>query len=537
MNDAGVPRALCSSKSNVRQFGNLITVALNHAHDADASTLAQLRVDPDIVFSSNRIRSNGGMRIILHEVPMTYQTINPATGELLAKFDDISDQELEVRLATAQKIFESDWRRRPVADRASVLTRAAVILREKSDEFAHYLTLEMGKRTGEARREVESAAKILEYYATRAEAYLKPRRLEEAPESEIHIEPIGVVLAIEPWNFPYYQIARVAGPQLMVGNVLLLKHAESVPQSALAFARLFEEAGAPAGVYTNLFASIEQIGRVIDDDRVQGVMLTGSERAGAAVAERAGRNLKKVVLELGGSDPLIVLEDAPLEWAIDSAVAGRMLNAGQCCVGSKRIIVVGKERSQAFLAGFKQKMTSLQVGDPTDPATAVAPLSSERALSILLSQIEQAKSNGAEIVCGGERVSRPGFYLQPTILANIQRDNPIFDEELFGPVAAFYAVDDEAAAIELANAVRFGLGASVFTADTERGQQVATQIESGMVFINHPLATSAELPFGGVKKSGFGRELSLLGFDEFVNKKLVRVAAAGTPPFGPIRPA
>lgn len=468
---------------------------------------------------------------------MNYQTTNPATGKLVAKFDDITDLELEARLATAHKTFESDWRHRSVAERARIVSRAAAILREKADEYAHYVTLEMGKRTGEARREVESAAKILEYYAKHAEEHLKPRPLDESPESEIHLEPIGVLLAIEPWNFPYYQIARVAGPQLMVGNVLLLKHAESVPQSALAFARLFEEAGAPAGVYTNLFASIEQIGRVIDDPRVQGVMLTGSERAGAAVAERAGRNLKKVVLELGGSDPFIVLEDAPLEWAINSAIAGRMLNTGQCCVGSKRIIVVGKERSQAFLAGFKEKMSALQVGDPTDPATAVAPLSSERALSLLLSQIDRAATNGATIECGGQRVSRPGFYLQPTILANIDRNNPVFDEELFGPVAAFYAVDDEAAAIELANATRFGLGASVFTTDTEHGQRVAAQIESGMVFVNQPLATAPELPFGGVKKSGFGRELSRLGFDEFVNKKLIRVASVGASPFGPARVA
>src|ERR1700758_173131 len=349
---------------------------------------------------------------------MPYTTVNPATGELLAPYDDISDALLEAKLAAAHRAFETDWRRRPVSDRARIVSRAAALLREKADEYAGYLTLEMGKRSGEALREVESAASILDYYAKHAQAYLQPRPLAEAPGAAVHIEPIGVLFGIEPWNFPYYQIARVAGPQLMVGNVLLLKHAESVPQSALAFARLFEEAGAPEGVYTNLFISIEQIGRVIDDVRVQGVMLTGSERAGAAVAERAGRNLKKVVLELGGSDPLIVLEDAPLEWAIDSAVAGRMLNAGQCCVGSKRIIVVGKERSEAFLAGFKQKMSALQAGDPTDPATTVAPLSSERALSLLLAQIDRAASNGATIVCGGQRVNRPGFYLQPTILAD-----------------------------------------------------------------------------------------------------------------------
>jgi succinate-semialdehyde dehydrogenase/glutarate-semialdehyde dehydrogenase len=353
----------------------------------------------------------------------------------------------------------------------------------------------------------------------------------------VHIEPIGVLFGIEPWNFPYYQIARVAGPQLMVGNVLLLKHAESVPQSALAFARLFEQAGAPEGVYTNLFISIEQAGRVIDDPRIRGVTLTGSERAGAAVAERAGRNLKKVVLELGGSDPFIVLEDAPLDWAIQSAVTGRMLNAGQCCVGSKRIIVMGKARGQAFLEGFARRMSALQVGDPADPETAVAPLASERALNLLLEQIDRATTHGARIVCGGQRVDRPGFYLQPTILAGIEPQNPLFAEELFGPVAAFHVVEDEDDAIALANGTPFGLGASVFTADTERGERIAARIDSGMVFVNQPFGTAPELPFGGVKRSGFGRELSQLGFDEFVNKKLVKVAPVGASPFGPARAA
>lgn len=458
---------------------------------------------------------------------MPYQTINPATGELLATYDDISDQELEAKLAAAHRAFETDWRRRPVSDRARIVSRAAALLRENAEEYAGYLTLEMGKRSGEARKEVESAASILDYYAKHAQAYLQPRPLAEAPGAAVHVEPIGVLLGIEPWNFPYYQIARVAGPQLMVGNVLLLKHAESVPQSALAFARLFEQAGAPEGVYTNLFISIEQAGRVIDDPRVQGVTLTGSERAGAAVAERAGRNLKKVVLELGGSDPLIVLEDAPLDWAIQNAVMGRMLNAGQCCVGSKRIIVVGKARGEAFLEGFAQRMAALEAGDPADPATAVAPLASERGLNLLLDQIDRATTHGAHIVCGGNRIERPGFYLQPTILAGITPQNPLFAEELFGPVAAFYVVEDEAAAIALANGTPFGLGASVFTADTERGERVAAQIDSGMVFINQPFGTSAELPFGGIKRSGFGRELSQLGFDEFVNKKLVKVAPVG----------
>jgi succinate-semialdehyde dehydrogenase/glutarate-semialdehyde dehydrogenase len=321
----------------------------------------------------------------------------------------------------------------------------------------------------------------------------------------------------------------------MVGNVLLLKHAENVPQVALAFARLFKEAGAPEGVYTNIFASIEQVGRVIEDPRVRGVTLTGSERAGAAVSERAGRNLKKTVLEMGGSDPLIVLEDAPLEWTLDGALAGRMVNTGQCCVGTKRIIVIGAERGAAFLDGFVKRMASLKPGDPADRSTTLAPISSARQLETLLGQIELARKNGATVAVGGKRIARPGFYLEPTVLTNITENNPIYTQELFGPVACFYVVKDEKEAIQLANATPFGLGGAIFTADLERGHKLAAQIESGMVFINQPMRTTPELPFGGVKNSGFGRELSELGFDEFVNKKLINVAPVGSPPLGPPR--
>ncbi|WP_114969427.1 NAD-dependent succinate-semialdehyde dehydrogenase [Rhodoferax ferrireducens] len=465
---------------------------------------------------------------------MAYQTINPTTGELIKTYADISDQDLEVALANAHKTFETDWRHRAVAERAKIVSTAAAILRRKGEEYAHYLTLEMGKLINEARAEIGLAADILDYYARNAEAYLQRRLLPESPGAELHIEPIGVLLGIEPWNFPYYQVARVAGPQLMVGNVLLLKHAENVPQSALAFARLFEEAGAPAGVYTNLFASIEQIGHVIDDPRVRGVTVTGSERAGAAVAERAGRNLKKSVMEMGGSDPLIVLEDAPLESTLDSALFGRMFNTGQCCVGSKRIIVIGETRGKAFLDGFVQRMASLKTGDPQDPCTTLGPLSSEKALNLLLDQIELAKRNGGRVALGGGRIDRPGFYLEPTVLTDISRDNPIYTQELFGPVASFYVVENEEEAIRLANATPYGLGASVFTADVERGRKVAAKIDSGMVFINQPAWTAAELPFGGIKNSGFGRELSELGFGEFVNEKLINVAPAGSPPWGPV---
>lgn len=466
---------------------------------------------------------------------MTYQTINPATGKLIKAYANISDQGLEDAVASAHKVFCSDWRHRPIIERSNIMSTAATILREKSEEYSHYLTLEVGKLIAEARAEVALSADILDYYAQKAENHLKPRILSESPGAELHIEPLGVLLGIEPWNFPYYQIARVAGPQLMVGNVLLLKHAENVPQSALAFARLFEEAGAPSGVYTNIFASIKQIERLIEDSRIRGVTVTGSERAGAAVAERAGRNLKKSVMELGGSDPLIVLEDALMESTLDNALFGRMFNAGQCCVGSKRIIVVGEKRGEAFLNGFVQRIASLKAGNPVDAATTLAPLASEKALNLILDQIKLAQKEGGKIAFGGRRIDRSGFYLEPTVLTDITEENPIHIQELFGPVTSLRIVTDENEAIRLANSTPFGLGASVFTSDIARGRRVAAKIDSGMVFINQPVWTAAQLPFGGVKNSGFGRELSELGFREFVNEKLINVASPGSPPWGPVR--
>ncbi|SFM79546.1 succinate-semialdehyde dehydrogenase / glutarate-semialdehyde dehydrogenase [Nitrosomonas communis] len=465
---------------------------------------------------------------------MVYQTINPATGELIKTYANISDQDLEAAITNAHKAFETKWRHCQVAERAKIVSNAAVLLRKKSEEYAYYLTLEMGKLLNEAQAEIRLSADILDYYAKKAEHYLKPKILPESQGAELHIEPLGILLGIVPWNFPYYQIARIAGPQLMVGNVLLLKHAENVPQSALTFGRLFEEAGAPTGIYTNIFASIQQIRRIIEDRRVRGVTLTGSERAGAAIAEHAGRNLKKSVLGMGGSDPLIVLKDAPIETTLDSALFGRMFNTGQCCVGSKRIIVIGKTRSKIFLDGFIQRMASLKAGDPHDPQTTWGPLSSENALNILLSQVALATHGGGRIAFGGKRIDRPGFYLEPTVLTNIGPNNPIYTQELFGPVVSFYSVENEEEAIRLANATPFGLGASVFTADVERGRKIAAQIESGMVFINQPVWTSAELPFGGIKNSGYGRELSELGFGEFVNQKLINIAPVGSPPWGPV---
>jgi succinate-semialdehyde dehydrogenase/glutarate-semialdehyde dehydrogenase len=463
---------------------------------------------------------------------MAYSTINPATGEQLLTFDTLSDAELDQSLETAHTAY-THWRRRPVHERAEILKAAAAELRANSVEYARYITLEMGKLIGHSEAEVGLAAAILDYYADRAEKLLAPTELPESPGAVVVTEPIGVIFGIEPWNFPYYQVARVAGPQLIAGNAVVIKHAENVPQCALAFARVMEKAGVPAGVYTNVFATHEQAARVIADPRVAAVTVTGSERAGAAVAEQAGRSLKKVVMELGGSDPLIILEDADLDHAVQSAVFGRMFNTGQSCVGSKRIIVVGKDRGDAALRAFTEQVAELQAGDPMDPATTLGPVSSERARDLLHEQIELAEKDGATVVVGGARIDRPGFYLEPTVLTGIDAANVAYNTEFFGPVASFYVVDTTEDAIKLANDTPFGLGASVFTADTERGRSVAAQIDSGMVFVNQPAWTAPELPFGGVKRSGFGRELAESGFGEFVNRKLVNVAAAGSGPWGP----
>ncbi|MEV6235367.1 NAD-dependent succinate-semialdehyde dehydrogenase [Lentzea sp. NPDC051838] len=456
---------------------------------------------------------------------MTFRTINPATGELVKEFGTQSDDEIVAALSTADRTYREDWKHRPIAERARIVTRAAAILREKRDEYVDLLTLEMGKVTKFGYFEVDLVADILDYYADHGERFLADQDLPGEPGAKLVSEPIGVILAIEPWNFPFYQVARVAASQLVAGNVVMVKHAESVPQSALAFARLFEEAGAPEGAYTNLFCDTGQIAALIDDFRVRGVTLTGSERAGAAVGERAGRNLKKAVLELGGSDPALILPGAPLDHAVDQVVMGRTYNSGQGCVNIKRVIVVGRERGAEMLAALKERFAAITVGDPADETTDLGPVASERALEVLLSQIAAAEAAGARIVQGGHRVDRPGFYLEPTIITDITADNPLFGEEAFGPVLSFYVVDTEEEAISLANATRYGLGSYVFDADVDHAQEVAKRIEAGMVYINSCFADSPRLPFGGVKNSGFGRELAELGIGEFLNRKLVRVAS------------
>jgi len=455
---------------------------------------------------------------------MAYQSTNPYNGKVIKTFDEIDDTQLEAKLKAAQDCYEQVWRRKGFAERKAVLSRAAAIMRERTQEFAELITVEMGKLIAQSQGEVKLSAAILDYYAEHAESFLAPQKLSTAKgDAVVESSPIGVLFGVEPWNFPYYQIVRFAAPNLMAGNVVMVKHASNVPQCALAFERLLEEAGAPAGAYTNLFISKDQVTRVIDDDRIRAVALTGSEGAGAVVAERAGKNLKKSTLELGGSDAFIVLADADLDKAVKHAVNGRMGNSGQACTASKRFIVV-EALADRFLQKFQTAMQAFEPGDPLDSKTTLAPLSSAQALKTLLGQVDEAVAHGARVLMGGKRIEgQSGEFMQPTILTDIQADNPTYQQEFFGPVALFFRVPDEAAAVALANDSPFGLGGSVFTQDVERGKRVARQIDTGMVFINSAAVSTPDLPFGGVKNSGYGRELSGAGIQEFVNKKLIRV--------------
>jgi succinate-semialdehyde dehydrogenase/glutarate-semialdehyde dehydrogenase len=454
---------------------------------------------------------------------MEYQTINPNTEELVKSFPTHTDEHLEASIAQANRCFEQDWSLRSLADRKAIVKKAASIMREKRDEFAKPITLEMGKLFREAQGEVDLSADILDYFADNAEKFLAPKRL-DVVEGEGFVEsaPLGVLFCIEPWNFPYYQLARVAGPNLMVGNTLVVKHAPNVPQCALAFERLLLDAGAPTGAYTNVFLTNEQAAVAIADKRIKGVALTGSERAGSAVAAEAGQAMKKSTLELGGSDAFIVLDDADLDTAVKWGVWGRMNNTGECCIAAKRFILHEKI-ADAFLARFKKEFESLVSGDPMDEKTTNGPLCTAGALDLVQKQINEATGGGAKVLLGGKRIDRPGYFLEPTILTDLKPGNPAYYQEFFAPVALIFRVKDEAEAVKLANDSPFGLGGSVITKDIERGKRIARQIDTGMVFINQATWTAPELPFGGVKNSGYGRELSYLGISEFVNRKLIRV--------------
>jgi succinate-semialdehyde dehydrogenase/glutarate-semialdehyde dehydrogenase len=459
---------------------------------------------------------------------MTYQSLNPATGDLIKVFEEITDKQLEEKLAAAARCF-SIWRHKSYAERASIINKVAGLMLERKEALATTMSIEMGKRIADARSEVEFSSKILTYYAKNAERFLAPVALHPTVGTAyMESSPIGVLFAVEPWNFPYYQLARVAGPHLMVGNVLMVKHAGNVPQCAIAFEALWIEAGAPDGLYTNLLVSYDQVDQIIDDRRIKGVALTGSGAAGRKIAARAGQNLKPSSLELGGSDAFIVLEDADLDHALKWAVWGRMYNDGQTCVAAKRFVVV-EALADRFLERFRDDLATLKPGDPTDEATTLAPLSTDAALVKLLKQVDVAVASGAKLAIGGKRIERAGFFMEPTILTDISPENPAYREEFFGPVALFFRVKDEEAAIALANDSDFGLGGSVFTKDIARGQRVATRIETGMMFVNNLDWADADLPFGGVKTSGYGRELGDMGIQQFVNKKLVRISTSEAP--------
>ena len=431
---------------------------------------------------------------------MSYQSVNPYDGKILKTFEELTDQQLETALQTAATCFET-WRHTTFAERAAVVAKAATIMRARVDEFARPVTLEMGKLIDEARGEVALSADIIDYYAKNAQRFLAPRHLKPSSgKAVVESTPFGVLFGVQPWNFPYYQLARFAAPNLMAGNVVMVKHAGCVPQCAIVFEKLWLEAGAPAGAYTNLLISHDQVNRVIDDPRIKGVALTGGVEAARSIAARAGQNLKKSTMELGGSDAFIVLEDADLDKTVKWAVWGKMNNTGQCCVAAKRFIVV-EELADRFLDQFQKALAALEPGDPMDKATTLGPLSTEAALVQLLDQVNRAVAHGATVVMGGKRIDRPGSFMQPTILADIKPGNPAFREEFFGPVALFFRVKNEDEAVALANDSEFGLGGSVFTKDVARGKRVASRVDTGMMFVNHPTWTTPDLPFGGIKNS------------------------------------
>src|SRR5881227_433108 len=451
-----------------------------------------------------------------------YAVVDPATGETVKEYPTITDDELRDAIARADRAHRGWSSTVTVAERASRLRRVGELHSERRKELAEIIVTEMGKPVGQARGEVAFCASIYEFYADNAEALMADEPIEllgGEGSAVVRRSSLGALLGIMPWNFPYYQVARFAGPNLIIGNTILLKHAPQCPQSAEAMQQIFHDAGFPDGAYVNIYATNEQIADVIADPRVQGVSVTGSERAGAAVAEIAGRNLKKVVLELGGSDPFILLSTDDLDATVESAVNARLDNAGQSCNAAKRFVVID-ELYEPFLEKFTAAMSEWKPGDPSADGTALGPLSSSTAADRLQDQLDRAIKGGAKVVVGEQR---DGNFFAPMVLTDVTPDNDAYREELFGPVAVVYKVGSEEEAVKLANDTPFGLGSYLFTTDPEQADRVANEIDAGMVYVNIVGADGAELPFGGVKRSGFGRELGRYGADEFVNKKLIRI--------------
>ena len=451
----------------------------------------------------------------------SYAVVNPATGEKVQEYAEITDAELDSAIGKAWDAHRS-WSQTPVAERAAMVQKVADLHEERKEKLAEIIVREMGKPMEQAVGEVEFSAAIYGYYCDRAEEFLADEPidlLDGEGTALIRRSSMGPLIGIMPWNFPYYQVARFAGPNLCTGNTILLKPAPQCPESAEAISAMYREAGFPAGAYQAILATNDQIADAIADPRVRGVSLTGSERAGAAVAEIAGRNLKKVVLELGGSDPFVLLGTDNMDETVEAAVEARLDNTGQSCNAAKRFIVA-EDVYDDFMAKFTEKMAEAEAGDPTGEA-AMGPLSSETASKRLEEQLKRAVDQGAEVAAGGGE--RNGNFFPTTVLTGITKENDAYKEEFFGPVASVYKVGSEEEAIELANDTPFGLGSYVWTTDAEQARRVADQIDAGMVYVNVVLADGAELPFGGTKRSGFGRELGRYGADEFVNKKLIRI--------------
>lgn len=453
---------------------------------------------------------------------MAYQSINPFTNQKLKDYPPHTDEHIQNALDQAEQILKSDWPQQ-IDQRIEVLRNIAQKLREQKTELAKLMTLDMGKLIKQSEGEIESCSKIAEYFADHAKEFLAPVSYEtELGEAWVEHHPLGIVMAVEPWNFPFYQLMRVFAPNCAIGNPVLAKHAGIVPQCAEAFEKLVLEAGAPRGVWINLFISSDQVQEIIADPRVQGVALTGSEGAGSAVAEQAGKYIKKSTLELGGNDVFIVLDDADLEKAIKIGCQARVNNSGQVCTAAKRFILHEKIADE-FKAGMLKAFQELKIGDPLDPETTLAPLSSADALEKLTKQVDKAVAHGATVLTGGKPIEHAGNFYEPTILENISRDNPAWYEEFFGPVAQIYVAKDEDEIVSITNDSHYGLGGVIHSQDIERAKKLASRVETGMIWINWFTDTAPELPFGGIKNSGYGHELSIDGFREFTQKRLVVV--------------
>ncbi|MGI9088270.1 MAG: NAD-dependent succinate-semialdehyde dehydrogenase [Chthoniobacterales bacterium] len=454
---------------------------------------------------------------------MAIASTNPATGITQREFDALSPQEIETRLRRAENAF-AQHRQTSFAQRAQCLRQAADLLEAEKDSLGRTITLEMGKLLSASISEIEKCASGCRFYAEHAERFLADQPIaSDSTRSFVRYQPLGPVLAIMPWNFPFWQVFRFAAPALMAGNVGLLKHAANVPQCALAIEDIFRRVGFAEGVFQTLLIESKQTRAIIEDPRIKAVTLTGSERAGSEVASIAAKQIKKAVLELGGSDPFVVMPSADFAAALKTAVTARTINNGQSCIAAKRFIIAD-EIYEKFLGQFVERMRGLQIGDPLDAATEIGPLANEEILRGVDDQVQVSIKAGAKLLCGGKRIDRPGFFYEPTVLADVPADSPAAKEEIFGPVAAFFRVKDTAGAIALANDTTFGLGASVWTNNQSEQEQFADEIEAGMVFINAMVVSDPRLPFGGVKRSGFGRELGAEGIREFVNVKTVVVA-------------